>query len=685
MLGLSTFRSQLLLLIIGLFTLVLAAVFFAVDKANQNNARDHIDETLSITSFSLQRDLSSRNEVLIDKARLLSSDFAFKEAVATNDRNTIFSALDNHRIRVEADIMMLAEMDGSNLISTLHEIAKDDEWPLEVLQEAAENDDNGEASGIQLLDGKPYQLVIMPLFTPEPSAWIVIGFRIQDSFSLQLSKQTNAQVSLLYTKSVSRVEDETMSEHSDDDPKGEIKSSKKVGGVPKWQILSSTQDVSSQNALLAWLGELQNQTDDNLGADQTLDLFNSIDSNHQVFLSRIVNVKGSGEGQTIAVLQRSLDKALEPYLRLNKFMFLLFALGLLFAVIGIFYIARNLSRPLESLTKTVERIDKGEYQNHNLFSERKDELGTLSKAVKHMSQGLQERDKVRNLLGKVVSPEIATELLTKDINLSGERKLATVLFSDVREFTHLCEESDPEDVLLLLNRYFSCMTDCIDKHKGVIDKYIGDAIMALFNVPIELENAPEHAVKAAQEMMLALDALNIELTQEKIPNINIGIGINTAQVIAGNMGSLHRSNYSVIGDGVNLASRLESLTKYFGVSIIVSELTVKSCKDIEFKELAKVQVKGKKESIRIFEPLFSDDLTESYSQELNQFQTARKYFNQQKWQQSRELFQSLFDKNSLLENIKGNKTYQLYLDNIEILSQQDLAKNWSGELVFEHK
>lgn len=685
MLGLSSFRSQLLLLIIGLFTLVLAAVFFSVDKANKDNARLHIDEALGISSFAFQRDLASRNEVLVDKARLLSSDFAFKEAVATNDKSTIFSALDNHRIRVDADVMMLAELDGSHLISTMHGNTKDDEkWTLEVLQEAAENDDNGEANGIQLLEGKPYQLVIMPLFTPEPSAWIVIGFRIRNSFSEQLSKQTNTQVSLLYQKNTTRIEDQTKTLKKDA-AKDEIKSSKKMGGVPIWQLLSSTFDTSKQKALLTSMEHLQNEVNKNIKTNQTADFVDSIYLNDDEYLSKIINVKGSGEGQTIAVLQRSLDKALEPYLRLNNFMLALFALGLLAAVVGIFYIVRNLSHPIESLTKTVKLIEKGEYQSLNLSSERKDELGILTKAVDRMSQGLQERDQVRNLLGKVVSPEIATELLSKEIKLSGERKLATILFGDVREFTRLCEESDPEEVLLLLNRYFSSMTDSIDKHHGVIDKFIGDALMALFNVPIELDNAPEKAVKAAQEMIISLETLNTKLTEEKIPNIKIGIGINTAEVIAGNMGSLHRSNYSVIGDGVNLASRLERLTKYFGVSIIVSELTMKSCKNIEFCELAKVKIKGKKRSTRIFKPLFANDLIEGNKEILKQFQTARDYFGQQKWQQSSELFQSLLEQNSKLKSTNGNVMFQLYIDNIEILSQQELSKSWLGELVFTHK
>ena len=285
MLGLSSYRSQLLLIIIGLFTLVLASVFFAVNKANQNNARAYIEEALGLTSFAFQRDLISRNNVLIEKARLLSADFAFKEAVATNDKNTIFSALDNHRTRVDAGVMMLADMDGGLIVNTLNQGQQKGQekevWPLEVLQESAENSETGEASGIQLLDGKPYQLVIMPLFTPEPSAWIVIGFRINDSFSTVLSEQTNSQVSLLYKKSALKLEGD------------------KQLGDQKWQVLSSTLETYVQDDLLTYLQESLNkqtvaqqledkQTAGNKRTDQhSLSSVKDIDLGQRKYLSRI--------------------------------------------------------------------------------------------------------------------------------------------------------------------------------------------------------------------------------------------------------------------------------------------------------------------------------------------------------------------------------------------------------------
>ncbi|MEE9328191.1 MAG: adenylate/guanylate cyclase domain-containing protein [Cocleimonas sp.] len=654
MFGLRSFRSELLLLIIGLFALVLAAVFFAVNQANQSNARSHLEEALSITTFAFQRDLAARDNVLIEKGRLLSADFAFKEAVITDDHDTILSVLENHRMRVGASVMMLATMDGRVIADTLHPKLAESLWTLSSLQASAEQTDTGEANGIQLLDGKPYQLVILPLFTPEPTAWIAIGFEVKDAFSKKLAEQTHSQVSLLYSHDFTDYNDAA------------------------WLTLSSTLDVSDQKDLLF---HLQERGKSNLAPSKDVE---DVDLGGDPYLSRILMIQGSGEGHTIAVLQRSLNKVLEPFMKLRNIMLGLFGLGLMFAVISIFYIARSLSRPLESLTQTVKKIDEGDYQQTDILC-RKDEIGTLSSAVNRMSKGLKERDQVRNLLGKVVSPEIATELLSKKIDLGGENREATILFSDIRKFTGFCEKSEPKEILNLLNRYLGGMTKAIESHKGVIDKYIGDAIMALFGVPVELDNAPEQSINAALAMVKALGALNNELEKEALNPIHMGIGINTDMVVAGNMGSVNRLNYTVIGDGVNVASRLEGLTKYFGVSIIVSESTAMACPDILFRDLGSVQVKGKKQGIRIYEPLDLTELSEKEQDLLEQHNLGIKYFRQQDWQQSKVIFEGIMNSKECLRKVDRRIVYQLYIENIDINSQQDMPKNWSGELVFTTK
>jgi adenylate cyclase len=209
--------------------------------------------------------------------------------------------------------------------------------------------------------------------------------------------------------------------------------------------------------------------------------------------------------------------------------------------------------------------------------------------------------RLKYAFGSYVSPEVV-EQISRDsskLHLGGEKKELSVLFSDIRGFTTYSEKLDPEQIVAVLNNYLSRMSDIIFKHKGTIDKFIGDAVMCIFGAPIE---QPDHAVRScrvALDMIEALERFNVE---ENAP-LAIGIGINTGPMTVGNIGSQRRFDYTVIGDSVNLASRLESLTKRFGVSIIVSESTQKECSSDEFifRELGFVQVKGKDSAVRIFQ------------------------------------------------------------------------------------
>src|SRR5438067_3850136 len=220
-----------------------------------------------------------------------------------------------------------------------------------------------------------------------------------------------------------------------------------------------------------------------------------------------------------------------------------------------------------------------------------------------MSAGLAERDRVRDLLGKVVSPAIATELLRKKVTLGGEQREVTVVFSDLRNFTTMSEPLAPEEMLGILNHYFSRMAAIVEKHAGVVDKYVGDGMMALFGAPVAHPDDADRALRATLEMSEAVDDLNWQWQQRGLHRIDVGIGINTAVVVAGNMGSEKRLNYTVIGDGVNLASRLEALTKKpeYDACIIVSGATLaKANERYCTRPLGEVTVKGKQVTTEIF-------------------------------------------------------------------------------------
>ncbi|MSU49207.1 MAG: adenylate/guanylate cyclase domain-containing protein [Opitutus sp.] len=220
-----------------------------------------------------------------------------------------------------------------------------------------------------------------------------------------------------------------------------------------------------------------------------------------------------------------------------------------------------------------------------------------------MTASLTERDLVRDLLDKNVSPEVAAQLLRDGATLGGEEREVTVLFADLRGFTTLSEKLPARDLVSLLNRYLDRMSAEIEAQGGVIDKFIGDAIMALFSAPVTQIDAADRAIAAALAMERALVQLNRELAAEGIPPL--GIGVYTARVIAGNIGSQRRLNYSVIGDGVNIASRLQSLTRTaeYRTNVIVSAAALAALRapeKVTARPPGSVQVKGRNEPVEIF-------------------------------------------------------------------------------------
>lgn len=231
---------------------------------------------------------------------------------------------------------------------------------------------------------------------------------------------------------------------------------------------------------------------------------------------------------------------------------------------------------------------------------------------------------IKTAFANYLSPQLLQELLLhpEKLSLGGENKELTIFFSDIRNFTTLSEDLTPERLVSLLNQYFSPMTEIILHHGGMVDKYIGDAIMAFYNAPLTLESHANEACLAALEISSRLKQLNIDLKKNQFPELTIGMGINTACVIVGNMGANHRFNYTVIGDGVNLASRLEGLNKIFGTQIIISESTKNALSlSLLIRPIEEVKVKGKNHSTMIYELLENNDLNinlvESYMKAYN--------------------------------------------------------------------
>jgi adenylate cyclase len=232
-------------------------------------------------------------------------------------------------------------------------------------------------------------------------------------------------------------------------------------------------------------------------------------------------------------------------------------------------------------------------------------MAITSESILYKAQEQKSRF-IGNAFASYLSPVLLKKLMQEPdrLKLGGEKKELTIFFSDIRSFTSISEKMKPEDLTQYLNRYFTPMSDIVTAHKGMIDKYIGDALMAFYNAPLDVKDHAIVACESALEMMDKLALLNNEFKRENLPPINIGIGLNTAEVVVGNMGSDRRFNYTVIGDGVNLASRVEGLNKTFKTNIIITEFTkARIGENFLTRELDLVQVKGKEEKVLLYELL----------------------------------------------------------------------------------
>jgi adenylate cyclase len=226
-------------------------------------------------------------------------------------------------------------------------------------------------------------------------------------------------------------------------------------------------------------------------------------------------------------------------------------------------------------------------------------------AYQYFFEGREKR-KMKKLFGQYVSKDVYEQLVADPslARLGGHRREMTVLFSDIRGFTTVSERGQPEDIVALLNEYFTGMVELVFANKGTLDKFVGDMVMALFGAPLDDPQHADHAVEAALDMVEALAALNARWQAEGRPELDIGIGINTGPMIAGNIGSDAIMSYTVIGDAVNLGSRLESLNKQYGTRIIISQATrERLSRPYRVRSLGDVVVKGKTQPVAIFEVL----------------------------------------------------------------------------------
>lgn len=289
---------------------------------------------------------------------------------------------------------------------------------------------------------------------------------------------------------------------------------------------------------------------------------------------------------------------------------------------------------------------------------------------------------ITGLFGQYVPSELVEEMAKhpESVSMEGESREMTILFSDVRGFTNISEGLDPKELTLLMHDFLTPLSRVVYKHRGTIDKYMGDCIMAFWGAPLLDPDHARNAMLAAIEMQTALQALQPYFKGRGWPEIRAGIGINTGRVSVGNMGSEVRVAYTVMGDEVNLAARLEGITKQYGVDLIVGENTRNAVTDFVYRELDHVRVKGKDKPVAIYQPLgLASEVGKELHDEVRWFHEMRRYYRKQDWDQAE--LQLI----NLQRMYPATGLYRIYAERVAHFRKNPPSADWDGVFVFETK
>jgi adenylate cyclase len=355
-------------------------------------------------------------------------------------------------------------------------------------------------------------------------------------------------------------------------------------------------------------------------------------------------------------------------------------LALALGLSGAWILSKRLANPIVRLLKSTQDIQSGNL-SINIEGLPKDEIGQLGEGMNSMLAELRKKQELQALMSTYIDPRIVEKIILpgRAEVLAGQKQIMTVLFCDIAGFTTISEQLSPTSLVKLVNSYFSIMTECIKAEGGIIDKFIGDAIMAYWGPPFIQENQQAIAAcKAAISMQKAMEDFRKALPdivglRRNVPEMNIRIGLATGEVVAGNIGSETARSYTVMGDVVNLASRLESANKQYGTSVIISESTMRMADiRIEAMELDRILVRGKSEPVEIYELLsLEGDLPADQEQRRLRYKQALAFYRSQDWRSASAVFKELYDH-------YGDKTSQMFIERIRQLDQPSLGPGWDG-------
>jgi adenylate cyclase len=565
----SSLRTKIFLAFSALILAVLLATLGLTQWVVSREAQASLGRELQTTGQVFGRFMKERAARLQTNSTLLASDFALKRVIATHydpvnyDPATLASAGLSYRERIGVELVWMTDEAGRLLAASPnnprvgHSIAD-----VPPLREALQSEEP--AMAVVQIDGNLFQLVAVPVFAPDVIGFLLLGHAIDDPVAAALKSDTGSEITFLtYSR-----------------------------------IFASTWRPPRRDSLI---GVVLAPAAASRPAAQPRPFLVNVDGER--FLSLAIPVAADWSQPLYALVQGSYDQALAPLRALQARILIIGVVALAAALLVGMLLAGGIIQPVKTLVGAMRAVLGGNLQQHAQI-ERGDEIGFLARSFNEMIDGLREREHIKNTFGRFVSRDVAAAVLDGRVPLGGERLEVSILFQDIRGFTALSEKLDAATLLRVLNQLFTEVVAAVEAEGGMVKQFTGDGVMALFGAPEPRQDHSECAVRAALGIVSRLDRVNAALRSQGIPALQIGIGVHTGEVVAGLIGPDERVEYGVVGEAVNLASRVESLTKELAATILVSrDIATRLGAEFALGRAALLPVKGRAHPVEVVEVL----------------------------------------------------------------------------------
>jgi class 3 adenylate cyclase len=565
----SSLRTKIFVAFSALIVAVLLATLGLTQFIVSREAQRTLSRELLTTGQVFNGLLNERAARLRSNSLLLASDFALKQVIATHldpskfDAGTLSSAAENYQTRIGVELFWITDESGVLLGASPGQAHMGQSMAtLPPLKDAIRTEEA--ANGIAEIDGTLFQLVTVPVLAPDVIGYLVLGHVIDDAFAARLKTDTGTEISFLSAERIfasswlPRARDRFV-------PSGEFRA-RLLAAPPAERLKLLT-----------------------IGGSR--------------FLSLVVPIDAHMPKPLYALVEGSYDEALAPLRALTLQIVVIGATALAIALLVGVWLAGGISGPVRTLVTGMHEVLRGNLRYRSRI-ERQDEIGFLARSFNEKVDGLEEREHVKDTFGRFVSRDVAEAVLAGRVPLEGEKREVSILFQDIRGFTALSEKLDPATLLKVLNRFFTEVVGAVEAEGGVVKQFTGDGVMALFGAPQPRADHAPRAARAALGIVKRLEGLNVTLKEKGFPALTIGIGIHTGEVVAGLIGPDERVEYGVVGEAVNLAARVESLTKDIPTTILVSsEIAARLGEGFTFGRTESLPVKGKTDPVQVVEIL----------------------------------------------------------------------------------